>query len=229
MGECGDGQGFDVIGQGEVATVDGSQSAGGAKEGERAARAGAQVDVGVLARGRGQSNDVFLNLIIDVDGLHSFGCRRKFLARHDLRDVLDGVMISLRVEDGHLVAFLWVAEVNAHDEAVDLGFRERKGAFVFDRVLGGENQEGPVQGIGGAVHGHLAFFHRFEQRRLGLRCGAIDLVGEGDLGKDGAGTELKFLSLLIVDRDAGDIAGQHVGRELDAAEAAANGAGDGPG
>ena len=52
--------------------------------------------------------------------------------------------------------------------------------------------------------------------------GAVDLVGQHDLGHDRAGAELEVAGLLVVDRDAGDVAGQQVGRELDALEAAAD-------
>ena len=92
-----------------------------------------------------------------------------------------------------------------------------------------KHQEGRGHGIGDAVHRHLALFHGLEQRGLGLGRGAVDLVGEDDLRHDGAGPKLEFQRLLVEDADAGDVAGQHVGRELDAAEGAADAAGDGAG
>ena len=62
----------------------------------------------------------------------------------------------------------------------------------------------------------LALLHHFEQRRLGLGARTVDLVGEHDVGEDRPGVELEGAGLLVVDRDAGDVARQQVGRELDA-------------
>ena len=74
--------------------------------------------------------------------------------------------------------------------------------------------------MGCAVHRHLPFFHRFQQGRLGLGGGAVDLVGQDHLGHHRAGAELKLPVALVVDGDAGDVAGQQVGGELDALELA---------
>ena len=70
-----------------------------------------------------------------------------------------------------------------------------------------------------AVDGDLLLLHRLEQRGLRLRRGPVDLVGEHDLGNDRPGAELEVAGLLVVDRDAGDIARQQIRGELDALEA----------
>ena len=75
--------------------------------------------------------------------------------------------------------------------------------------------------VGDAVHRHLPLLHALEERRLGLGRRPVDLVGEHDLAHDRAGPELELLGLLVVDRDAGDVGRQQVGRELDAPEGAA--------
>ena len=61
-----------------------------------------------------------------------------------------------------------------------------------------------------AVDGDLRFVHGFEQGGLRLRRGAVDLVGQQDVGEDGAGLEFELLLDGIVDADADDVAGQHV-------------------
>ena len=61
----------------------------------------------------------------------------------------------------------------------------------------------------------LALLHAFEQRRLRLGGGAVDLVAQHDVGEDRAGPELEVALLLVEDVDAGDVGGQQVGRELD--------------
>ena len=66
------------------------------------------------------------------------------------------------------------------------------------------------------VHGDLRFVHGFEQSGLRFRRGAIDLVGQHDVGENRAGLELELLLDGVEDADADDVAGQHVRGELDA-------------
>ena len=61
---------------------------------------------------------------------------------------------------------------------------------------------------------------------MGARGGAVDFVGEDDVGEDGAGLEVEGLLFLVVDGDAEDVGGEHVGGELDAVELAIDGAGE---
>jgi hypothetical protein len=70
--------------------------------------------------------------------------------------------------------------------------------------------------VGHGVHGDLALCHHLQQRGLRLRRAAVDLVGDDDVGEDRARVELELLAALVVDRHPGHVAGQQVGRELDA-------------
>ena len=90
-------------------------------------------------------------------------------------------------------------------------------------------RKGGGRGWGYAVHGDLAFLHGLQQGRLGFGRGAVDFVGQHQLGGDGAGAEAELAGGLVIDGHAGDVAGQQVGSELDAGESAADGAGQGPG
>jgi hypothetical protein len=80
-------------------------------------------------------------------------------------------------------------------------------------------------GMRDAIHRDLALLHRFEQGCLGLGRGAVDLVRQDDLPHDGSRAELELTLLLVEDRNARHIAGEHVGRELDAVEGAIQGFG----
>src|SRR3712207_7824265 len=55
------------------------------------------------------------------------------------------------------------------------------------------------------------FRSRFEEGRLGLRRRAVDLVGEDDVGEDGAGLELEGAGVLVVDGEADHVRGHQVG------------------
>src|SRR5919108_3630769 len=68
------------------------------------------------------------------------------------------------------------------------------------------------------VDRHLAFLHRLEQARLRARCRAVDLVDEEQVRQDRPRSELEALGPLVVDRDAGDVRRDEVGRALDAME-----------
>ena len=111
-----------------------------------------------------------------------------------------------------------IADRHAQQEAVELRLGQRIGALVLDRVLRCEHEERAGRAAGLALGGHLALLHRLEQRRLGLRRGAVDLVGEQQVGEDRAGPELEVGLALVVDRRAGHVGRHQVGRELDARE-----------
>ena len=66
----------------------------------------------------------------------------------------------------------------------------------------------------------MRLLHRFEQRRLGLGRGAVDLVGQDDLREDRPLHESQTTAalLLVENLGAGDVGRHQVGRELDALE-----------
>ena len=105
-------------------------------------------------------------------------------------------------------------------EAVHLRFGQGIGAVVLDGILRGQHHEGLRQRVGVGVHGDLGLVHGLQQRRLRFRRGAVDLVGQDDVGEDRAGLELELLLDLVEDADAHHVAGQHVRSELDALEGA---------
>ncbi len=78
-----------------------------------------------------------------------------------------------------------------------------------------------------AVGRHLPLAHRLQQRTLRPRRGAVDLVGQHDIGEDRPPTEDELVRLAVVHAAAGDVGRQQVGRKLDAVEHAGQAAGDG--
>ena len=71
----------------------------------------------------------------------------------------------------------------------------------------------------GVAAGDGALLHGFQQRRLRFRRGAVDLVGQNEVGEDGAGLKAKRLGAAVVtlnDHAADDVGGHQVRRELDA-------------
>lgn len=224
MREDRDGEAAHVIGAHEGAAVEGGTGAGGFDQAQGAAGAAAYVGVRVVA-GRGDdTGNVVENRRVDVD---------VFAGVLHAQQVL-GVGYLLHVEvvfaaadaaagDFGLVFGAGVADAEAHEEAVHLGFGQRVGPFLFDGVLGRHDHEGFAEFVGAALDADLALLHGFEHGGLGLGRCAVDLVAEQEVAEDRAGAEREFGRVLVKDVAAGDVAGKHVGRELDALEVAAAG------
>ena len=156
--------------------------------------------------------------------------------RHAPHQALEGDQVGavdraleLRVEDRRRGAddfvFLVFRRVLDHDvehEPVELRFRQRIGAFELDRVLRREHVERLFELIGPALDRDPVLLHRLEQRRLRLRRGAVDLVGEDDVREDRPRGEDHLAAaggrVLLDDVRAGDVGRHQVGRELDAVE-----------
>ena len=65
---------------------------------------------------------------------------------------------------------------------------------------------------------YAALLHRFEQGGLGFRRGAVDLVSQHDVGEQRPRLENELAATFdfLEHRVSRDVAGQQIGRELDA-------------
>ncbi len=133
--------------------------------------------------------------------------------------------VKRRKRDGHdldLLVTPRVLDVDAEHEPVELGLGQRIGPLVFDGILGGDHEKGPRQLARLAPGGHRVFLHRLEQRGLRLGRRAVDLVGQDQVGEDGAMDEvqppLAGTGVGLQDFGPGHVRGHQVGRELDALE-----------
>ena len=126
-----------------------------------------------------------------------------------------------RVEqDAPLGVAIGIVDVDLHQEAVELRFGQRIGAFLLDRVLRRQHVERLGQIVARAGDGDVLLLHRLQQRRLGARAGAVDLVGHQQLGEDRARDEAEAAlaaGAFLQHFGAEDVGGHQVGRELDAA------------
>ena len=149
----------------------------------------------------------------------------------ELQDLLGvGAGLQLRpahargvaIDDLHFVFGAQVVEQHVEQEAIELRFGQRIGAFELDRILRGQHEERLAERMRRAAHRHGMLLHGFEQRRLRLRRRAVDFVGQQDVGEQRAGHEgpaaLAGGDVFFDDVGAGDVGGHQVGRELDALE-----------
>ena len=79
-----------------------------------------------------------------------------------------------------------VAERDLEQEAVKLRLGQGVGAFLFDRVLCGQDVKRAGQVMWCATNGDLAFLHCLQQGRLGARAGAVYFICHQELAKDRA-------------------------------------------
>ena len=135
----------------------------------------------------GQRRDVIEHGGLDVDRAGQ---------AHELGDVLAG---DDRLDGGrpgparaaparisHGGGVVGVADRGLDEEPVELGLGQAVGAGLLDRVLGGEDDERLAHRVRHAVDRDPALLHDLQQRGLGLGRGAVDLVGEDDVGEDRA-------------------------------------------
>src|SRR5207253_373336 len=153
----------------------------GPLEGEAAAHGGADKDAVDIAGRTHELDRPAEDQVVDVD-LADRGLKFAQLAARDLgAELAEGMAVALRDDDLDLGRLVGVAERRAQREAVELRLRERERALLLDRVLGGDHEEGARQRASDAVDGYLTLGHRLEERRLGLRHRAVDLVDEDDV------------------------------------------------
>src|SRR3954469_17533315 len=126
--------------------------------------------------------------------------------------------LLLSSEDGHFFLRRDVSETEIHGESIHLSFRQRIGASKLDRILSGDDEEEFRQSAPFPFDADLRFTHSLEEGGLGPGRGAVDFIGEKNVGEDGPLVKLKLLLLLIVNRNPQDIRREQVGSELDALE-----------
>jgi hypothetical protein len=87
-------------------------------------------------------------------------------------------------------------------------------------VLRGHHQEGLGHAVRLPGDGDLALLHHLEQRALHLGGGAVDLVGQQQVGEHRAERGAEVAGLLVEHARADQVGRHQVGRELDALELA---------
>ncbi len=190
---------------------------------------GPQVGKAVVARiagGQDQVQHIVLDLFVDVYAAHHLARPQKLPGADDGAD--RGQWIAGHAVDDHaLLVGLGIVDDHLEHEAVHLGLGQGIGALLLDGVLGGQDQEGVLQLVGGVADGDLALLHGLQQRALHLGGGAVDLVGQHEIGKEGPLVHGELTGLDVVHLGAHQVRRQQVGRELDARKAGLDGLGHG--
>ena len=123
--------------------------------------------------------------------------------------------------DAAFLVAVGVLDLDKKHEAIQLRLRQRVGALLLDGVLRGKHKEWFRQRHDAAGHGNVMLLHGLKQGGLRLGRGAVDFVGQNDVGEDRPLDELELapaLGGLLQNVGAGDVGRHQVGCELDAAE-----------
>ena len=159
-------------------------------------------------------DDVVLDLVVGVNAVDDFAGLEDVLDGDDLLRLGRGVGEAHEVEDLALLVAVRVGDFHLEHEAVDLRLGQRVGAFLVDRVLGGHHEERLRQRVCLVADGDLPLLHGLEQGALHLGRGAVDLVGQNQVGEHRALPRGEAAGLRVVNLRADDVGREHVRREL---------------
>ena len=120
-------------------------------------------------------------------------------------------------DDRFLDLCLRIAHAGSDQKTVHLGLRQRVGADLLDRVLGGNDKERKER-IGHSFNGYTPLFHRLQHCTLGLGHGAVDFVHQQQIIENGPPEEGEFPLFPVKDGKTGNIGGQEVAGALQPAE-----------
>ena len=203
----------DVARHDVVAAADQRERARGGDEADRAARAGAERDVvgdlrePVLARAARRGGDVDgpADQRRDRRRPPSPAAAVPSAPRATAPGRAPGAASSERATTVSSSSWRRVVDEDLQHEAVDLRLRQRIGALRLDRVLRREHEERPRHRERVVPDRHLALLHHLEQRRLHLRRGAVDLVGEEEVAEDRPELRLELAAVGPVDARADEV------------------------
>ena len=88
------------------------------------------------------------------------------------------------VDHAPLGQLVRIANVDLQQKPVQLGLGQGIGALLLQWVLGRQHMERRGHVVAHAGNRDVVLLHGLQQRRLGFRAGAIDLVGHQDLGEN---------------------------------------------
>ena len=133
MGKDVRSHGLDVIGKDVVTAGDGGEGTSGSEQRKAAARASAEFEGRVFARGLDDADGVATDGGFDVQVPEGVCQARQFLAGDDRLEGIHRVLAFEAAQDLVLLVLAGVAELEPDEETVELGLGKRKGPFETTR------------------------------------------------------------------------------------------------
>ena len=237
MAEHGVAEGAQVVGDDERASLHQGVGPAHLLQGDRASRAGTELDVlgerrvdhlAEASRRLGDGDGVALDRLVDVDP------RRQLDEEPDVLQIDDWLQIRCpraehtaidALEHLELLVGGGVVDHVLEQEAVELRLGEDVRALLLDRVLRREDHERRRQRVHHTADRRLALLHRFQHRALRLGARPVDLVEEHEVGVHRTEAGVERRRVRVVHLRAEDVARQQVRCALDAHERSVDGAG----
>ncbi len=154
---------------------------------ERAARRRAGGQVVVKACGFDEIEEVADEALVELDPRGPRLEPKQVCRREDRFESRQDLCVRVLHQYLSLAGAIGIADRQAHQESIQLAFRQRVRSVMLQRILGGDDEKGARERVGLAVDADRSIAHGLEQRRLRPRIGPIDLVGEYELCKEGTG------------------------------------------
>ena len=223
MAQQGGGKRLHVVGNREIAPIERRARARRPSQHRPCPRARAAFQISDIARAADQRRDIIDHLINQSNLRDS----RDRLADHacigdDLHaPILRRHRVAVRSVRGDDAAFLGGARIIDRlfkQEAVELRLGQRIDALLLDRILRRHHHEPIAKREAFAVDRHGALLHRLQQRRLRLGRGAVDFVGEQQIGENRPARQREGAGLKVEQIRTDDVARHQIGRELDPPE-----------
>lgn len=227
---------FDVLGNGVIPAGKGGDGFRGANESDGSPRRSAvgdhvgesfhRIGRGVPGR-RDDIGDVRVEFFIDVHSVAHGGT--KFREGLFSENFGNGGHLRRRhpPHDFDFFGFGRIIDFYLEKEAVEGRFGQRIGPLFFEGVHGRDHEKRRRKREGFARDGYPAFLHGLKKGRLHFRRGAVNFVGNDDVGEDRSFLYREFAGLGAVRLGSDDVGRKEVRRELDSYRFQIEGLGEG--
>ena len=164
------------------------------------------------------------------DSAHNFLQRLNLAAReHRRQDRLFGARCLF--QDAQFFRSRGISHHHIEHEAIELRFRQRIGAFLFNGILRCQSKKRIRQIVCVRPDSDMSFLHGFQQSSLGLWRRTIDFVGQQNVGEQRPLDKLEdspaSFRIILQHVGARNVRRHQVGRKLNAAKGQLQNTGDG--
>ena len=217
---------FNVLRRNKAAAVEKRFRSGGNSQVNRRTRRSAvfdkrlelfQVVIFGISRRLNNRENVSFDLVVDIE-LFDRLFHGKNIRFGQYRRRRRGDRAQRLIENLHFLVRLGIRDFHLEHESVKLGFRQRIGAFLLNRVLRCHNQKQIVQLIGGIADGYLLFLHRFQQSGLDFRRRAVDFIRQNKVRENRTLSGLEVAGSRNVDHRSQQVGGKKVRGKLNSLE-----------
>ena len=166
----------------------------------------------------GKLRDIAAQALRKIHLLNLRDARRKLLGGHYGSDLVRRILTEAVEQDTCLLLHGGVAHAYLDHKAVKLSLRQRECPDIPLGILRCNNDERLGKLVYHAVDGDALLLHRFQQRRLCFRRGAVYLIGKQYIRHNETRAVLETVLLAVEHRESGDVGSHHVRRKLRPAE-----------